>query len=135
MKITTRGRYAIRMLTLLAERGRDEYVSLTEISEALGVSKKYLEQIVRLLAKADIVLANRGIQGGYKLADAPEHITAGKVLRLTEDDFFPAECFGKDGKRCPDPNCSALPVWQGLSEVVYRYLDGVTLADLAFPKR
>ena len=130
MKITTRGRYAVRVLTRLAAETGGRYISLTELAGAEGVSKKYLEQIFPLLTKAGIVETCRGTAGGYRLADSPERITVGQILRLTEGEITPAACFQRGAEECPNRGCAGLPVWQGLNDVVYNYLDGITLSSL-----
>ncbi len=130
MKISTKGRYALRMLLDLAEHRRDGYIALKDIAERQEISKKYLEQIVPILNRSDILKTNRGYQGGYMLAKDPEQYTVGDILRLTEGSLAPvfcAECPG-DCKRSAD--CPTLPVWQGLYKVMTEYLDGITLQDI-----
>ena len=130
MKISTKGRYALRMLLDLAEHQSEGYIALKDIAERQKISKKYLEQIVPILNKSDVLKANRGYQGGYMLAKDPSQYTVGEILRLTEGSLAPvfcAECPG-DCKRSPD--CPTLPVWQGLYRVTNEYLDGITLQDI-----
>ena len=130
MKISTKGRYALRMLLDLAEHRSDGYIALKDIAERQEISKKYLEQIVPILNRSDILKTNRGYQGGYMLAKDPEQNTVGDILRLTEGSLAPvfcAECPG-DCKRSAD--CPTLPVWQGLYKVMTEYLDGITLQDI-----
>ena len=130
MKISTKGRYALRMLLDLAEHRSDGYIALKDIAERQEISKKYLEQIVPILNRSDILKTNRGYQGGYMLAKDPEQYTVGDILRLTEGSLAPvfcAECPG-DCKRSAD--CPTLPVWQGLYKVMTEYLDGITLQDI-----
>lgn len=134
MKITTRGRYAVRILARLASQTDGRYIPLGELAVAEGISKKYLEQIFPLLTKAEIVETCRGTQGGYRLAGKPESFTVGQVLRLTEGEISPAVCFQRGAGECPNRDCAGLPVWQGLNDVVYKYLDGITLADLVEKK-
>ena len=128
MTISSKGRYALHMLIDLAEHP-DGFVSLSEISARQNISKKYLEQIVPLLNKADILLANRGHQGGYRLKDAPETYTLGKILRLTEGGLAPVTCL-REGECNRTTECASFPVWQGLERVINEYLDSVTLKDL-----
>ncbi|MBP5314087.1 MAG: Rrf2 family transcriptional regulator [Eggerthellaceae bacterium] len=136
MKISTKGRYALRMLIDLAEHQNTGYVSLKEISERQGISKKYLEQIIPIFNKTDILRANRGAQGGYYLAIDPSKITVGEILRLTEGPFVPVECVGQSAVKCDrDLDCPTLPVWQGLTKVVNEYLDGITLQDIIDQQR
>ena len=131
MKISTKGRYALRMLIDLAEHSADGYIALKDIAERQNVSKKYLEQIVPVFNRADILRTNRGYQGGYKLAKAADSYTVGQVLRLTEGSLAPVACLEHspiECERCDD--CSTLPVWQGLEAVINEYLDGITLQDI-----
>ena len=130
MKISTKGRYALRMLLDLAEHQSEGYIALKDIAERQGISKKYLEQIVPILNKSDFLKTNRGYQGGYMLAKDPSQYTVGEILRLTEGSLAPvfcAEC-PSDCKRSAD--CPTLPVWQGLYRVMTEYLDGITLQDI-----
>ena len=124
MKISTKGRYAIRMLLDLAEHSNGEYIALRDIAHRQGISKKYLEQIVPILNN------NRGYQGGYMLAKSPDKYRIGDILRLTEGSLAPVAC--ADGKdECPrSEGCMTLPLWQGLYKVISSYLDGITLQDL-----
>lgn len=131
MKITSKGRYALRMLIDLAENQKDGFVTLKEISERQGISKKYLEQIVLLLNKENILLANRGYQGGYRLALPPDKYTVGSVLRLTEGSLAPVSCLECSPTGCErSADCPTLPVWQGLEKVINEYLDGITIQDV-----
>lgn len=131
MKISTKGRYALRMLLELAENDSDSYISLKEIAERQGISKKYLEQIVPVLNRANILQTNRGFQGGYKLVKAPECYTVGEILRLTEGNLAPVACLEHEPIQCARAGeCATLPVWQGLYQVINEYLDSITLQDL-----
>ncbi len=131
MKISTKGRYSLRMLLDLAEHQRDGYVALKDIAQRQGISKKYLEQIVPVLNKSDILRANRGFQGGYRLAKAPDQYTVGEILRLTEGSLAPVACLEHDPVECErNGDCATLPVWQGLYRVINEYLDGITLQDI-----
>ncbi len=130
MKISTKGRYALRMLLDLAEH-REGYIALKDIALRQSISKKYLEQILPLLNKSDLLKTNRGYQGGYKLAKDPSLITVGEILRLTEGSLAPVACVGENPADCPRrADCLTLPVWQGLYRVIVEYLDGITLQDL-----
>ena len=131
MKISTKGRYALRMLLDLAEHENEGFIALKDIAERQGISKKYLEQIVPILNKTNILRTNRGFQGGYKLAKSPEHYTVGMILRLTEGSLSPVPCLDNDPiqcSRCAD--CLTLPVWKGLKKVINDYLDGISLQDI-----
>lgn len=131
MKVSTKGRYALRMLVDLAEHRNDGYIPLKTISERQGISKKYLEQIILIFNKTDLLRVNRGAQGGYMLARTPDKYTVGEILRLTEGSLAPVECVDQDPITCERcANCPTYPVWKGLAEVVNAYLDGITLQDI-----
>ena len=131
MKISTKGRYALRMLLDLAQHQNDGYVALKDIARRQNVSKKYLEQIVPMLNKSDILLASRGFQGGYRLAQSPDKYTVGMILRITEGSLAPVACLDHDPVLCDrSADCITLPVWQGLDAVVNEYLDSVPLISL-----
>jgi len=131
MKISTKGRYALRMLLDLAEHKNDGYIALKDIAERQEISKKYLEQIVPLLNKSDILQANRGFQGGYMLSQSPEKYTVGNILRITEGSLSPVACLDHDPNQCDRcENCMTLDVWKGLNKVIIEYLDGITLQDI-----
>lgn len=131
MKISTKGRYALRMLLDLAEHQNDGYIALKDIAARQNISKKYLEQIVPVLNKSDILNTNRGYQGGYRLAKSPSKYTVGEILRLTEGTLSPVHCLDREPIDCPrSAECITLPVWQGLKKAVCDYLDGITLQDI-----
>ncbi|MDE5801546.1 MAG: Rrf2 family transcriptional regulator [Lachnospiraceae bacterium] len=131
MKISTKGRYALRMLLDLAEHQGEGYVALKDIAERQDISKKYLEQIIPLFNKSDILRTTRGFQGGYRLAKTPDKCTVGEILRLTEGSLSPVACLEHTPIECERCNeCATLPVWQGLYRVVNEYLDGITLQDI-----
>lgn len=131
MRISTKGRYAMRMLLDLAEHQGDGYVALKEIAARQGISKKYLEQIVPVLNRSDVLKTNRGYQGGYRLAKNPDQYTVGMILRLTEGSLAPVACAKQDPAECPrSTGCPMMPVWQGLGKVIDAYLDGITLQDI-----
>ena len=131
MKISTKGRYALRMLLDLAEHQNDGYVALRDIATRQSISKKYLEQIVPVFNKSNILKTNRGFQGGYRLARTPDKYTVGEILRLTEGSLAPVACLENDPVQCErSGECVTLPVWQGLYKVINEYLDGITLQDL-----
>lgn len=131
MKISTKGRYSLRMLLDLAEHKNDGFVSLKDISERQGISKKYMEQIVTLLNRPDILRTNRGYQGGYMLAKEPEKYTVGQILRITEGGLYPVSCLQDEPNQCERSGyCKTLPVWRGLEKVINEYLDGITLQDI-----
>lgn len=131
MKISTKGRYALRMLLDLAEHQGDGYIALKDIADRQGISKKYLEQIIPVLNRSDILNANRGYQGGYRLAKSPDKYTVGEILRLTEGSIAPIACLDHDPVICERRNeCVTLPLWKGLNKVISDYLDGITLQDI-----
>ena len=131
MKISTKGRYALRMLLDLAEHQNGSFVALKDIAERQKISKKYLEQIVPVFNKSDILRTNRGFQGGYQLARTPDKYTVGEILRLTEGSLSPVACLDHNPIKCErSGECATLPMWQGLYRVINEYLDSITLQDL-----
>ncbi len=131
MKISTKGRYALRMLLDLAEHREEGYIALKDIARRQNISKKYLEQIVPILNKSDVLKTNRGYQGGYMLAKSPDKYTVGMILRLTEGNLAPVPCAGQCPADCErSGDCLTLPVWRGLYKTVTAYLDGITLQDI-----
>ena len=130
MKISTKGRYALRMLIDLAEQQNTGFVPLKDIAERQHISKKYLEQIIPLFNRSDMLLTNRGAQGGYMLARQPAQYTVGEILRLTEGTLVPVACAQNPAQCDRSADCATLPVWQGLSRVINQYLDGITLQDI-----
>lgn len=136
MKISTKGRYALRMLLDLAEHQNDNYIALKDIAERQEISKKYLEQIVPILNRSDILRTNRGFQGGYRLAKTPDKYTIGDILRLTEGSLAPVTCLEHNPIECPrSSTCATLPLWQGLERVINEYLDSITLQDILEQQR
>lgn len=130
MKISTKGRYALRMLIDLGEHRNDGFIALKDTAKRQEISKKYLEQIVPILNQSGLLISNRGFQGGYKLAEDPAKIRVGQVLRLTEGSLAPVACLER-GQECPRaPLCETLPMWKGLYKVINEYLDGITIQDL-----
>ncbi len=131
MKISTKGRYALRMLIELATHQEEGFVSLKDISERQGISKKYLEQIVPMLNKSGILRTNRGNKGGYMLAKPANECTVGEVLRATEGSLAPVSCLEYEQNDCPRADtCATLYVWQGLEKAVNDYLNSVTVQDI-----
>lgn len=126
--ISTRGRYALRVMIDLAENTGDGYLSLRDIAERQGISLKYLEQIIALLHKADFLCSLRGNAGGYRLKRAPKEYTAGDILRAAEGSLAPITCLDTGCER--SDGCLTLPFWQDYYRVVTNYVDSVTLADL-----
>ena len=131
MLISTKGRYALRVMIDLAEHQSEDYVPLKEIAQRQELSEKYLESIIKLLVKANLLRGLRGKGGGYKLTKSPDLYTVGSILRLTEESLAPVSCLDQDAGSCPRMGeCRTLPLWKGLDEVINNYLDSVTLADL-----
>ena len=131
VKISTKGRYALRMMLDLAEHQKDGYVALKDVAARQGISKKYLEQIVPILNRSDVLQTNRGFQGGYRLARKPKDYTVGEILRLTEGSLAPVACLERSPMECErSAGCATLPVRQGLHKVICEYLDGITLQDI-----
>lgn len=132
MKISTKGRYALRMLVDITIHQTMGYVSLKSISERQGISKKYLEQIVPLLSKNGIIKTSRGNRGGYIINGRPENHTVGDVLRATEGSIAPVACLEYEPNECDHINeCATLEIWEGLYKLISEYLDGITIQDIA----
>ena len=130
MLISTRGRYALRIMADLAERQTENYVPLKELAEAQEISEKYLESIIKLLVRARLLEGLRGKGGGYRLVKQPEETTVEEILSLTEESLSPVSCL-EPGAACPRTReCRTLSLWQGLDRVIREYLQSVTLADL-----
>lgn len=131
MIVSTRGRYALRVLVEMAEHSSDERIPLKEISEKQGISQKYMESIMTLLSKNGFVDAIHGKGGGYKLNRKPEEYRIGDILRLTEGTLAPVACLEKNADQCPKQNdCRTVGMWRKLDELIETYLDSVTIADL-----
>lgn len=131
MKISTKGRYALRMMIDLAQHKNEGYLALKDIAERQGISKKYLEQIVPVLNRMELLHANRGFQGGYKLARKPEEYTIGEILRATEGSLAPISCLDCGHPECErTDHCITLPFWRGLHQAIEDYVNSVTLQDL-----
>lgn len=132
MKISTKGRYAVRVMMDIAEHdGGEDFVKANQISARQGISAKYLEQIIAILNKAGYVNSVRGAQGGYKLAQPAENYTVGMILRLTEGSLFPVACMDEEVNSCSRcNNCEPLEVWKQISDAINNVVDNVTIADL-----
>ena len=131
MLISTKGRYATRMLLDIAQNQGDSYVSMKSIAERQGISKKYLEQFTAQLAKAGLIDIRRGNQGGYRLMRRPSDITLFEILNLTEGSLCAVSCLEHSPNQCEKcDSCMTLPAWSGLNDVVHSYLSSVTLKDL-----
>lgn len=131
MLISTKGRYALRVMIDLAEHQGEGYIPLKAVAQRQGISEKYLESIMKLLVKANLLSGLRGKGGGYKLTRSPSQYTVGSVMRLTEDSLAPVACLESGAAACPKAaECRTLAMWQGLDQVINTYLDGITVADL-----
>ena len=130
MKISTKGRYALRVMMDLALHNNGKYISLKEISERQEISNKYLEQIIALLNKAGYLDTARGNTGGYKLSKKPREYKVGDILRATEGDLAPIYCLTEDGECNRQKNCRTYFFWKGLDDVINEYIDSKTLEDL-----
>lgn len=132
MKISTKGRYALRlMLDLAVNQKADEPVQIKEIASRQGISNKYLEQIISVLNKAGYVRSIRGPQGGYLLAKNPQEYTVGMILRLTEGSMAPVSCLEFEENDCTRKDeCVTLRLWKKLDDAIKGVIDSVTLADL-----
>ena len=136
MKISTKGRYALRMMIDLAEHQNCGFVALKDIADRQNISKKYLEQIIPIFNKSDFLKTTRGSQGGYMLSKSPDKYTVGEILRLTEGSLAPVDCLNQDPIECErSSECATLPVWQGLNRVINEYLDSITLQDILDQQR
>ena len=131
MLISTRGRYALRVMLELAQYDQGPYMPLPLIAEKQGISEKYLESIVAPLAKGGLIEGARGKGGGYRLRRPVKDYSAGEILRLTEGSLAPVSCLEGDANACPRAGqCHTLPMWTKLEGLINNYLDSVTLADL-----
>ena len=131
MKISTKGRYAVRVMLDLAFHNTGEYVKVKQIAQRQGISEKYLEQIIAILNKAGYVKSTRGAQGGYRIAGEPKNYTVGMILRLTEGNLCPVACLEDKVNECERcDTCETLSVWKDLHDAINQVVDGVTIADL-----
>lgn len=131
MLISTKGRYALRVMLDLAERQDEGYISLKDIAQHQGISLKYLEMVVGILTRGGFVISQRGKCGGYCLARPAAQYTIGEVLRLTEGTLAPVHCLTTPVNHCKRMDlCQTLPLWEGLHRVVQQYLDNITLQDI-----
>lgn len=131
MMISTRGRYALRVLLDLAEHKAEGFVPMKDVAARQSLSLKYLEQIMPLLSKGEFVEGLHGKGGGYRLKRNAAEIRVGEVLRLTEGDLSPVACLKCDAKACERASyCKTLPMWKEFDALVNNYFDGITLANL-----
>ena len=131
MLVSTKGRYALRVLLVLAQKNPGEYMSLDSIASSEDISEKYLESIVRILVQAKLLEGLRGRGGGYRLTRKPEEYTVGEVLRLTEGSLAPVACLDEGSVSCKRTcTCPTLPMWEKLDQLICEYLDSIHLSDL-----
>ena len=131
MLVSTRGRYALRIMMELAKYDRNRYIPLPLIAENQEVSEKYLESIISVLAKAGLVEGLRGKGGGYRLSRELKDYSVGEILRLSEGSLAPVACLGCEAERCDRAdNCKTLPMWEKYNDMTNRYFDSITVADL-----
>ena len=131
MIVSTRGRYALRVMIDLAENHDKDRIPLKEVAERQNISQKYIEAIMTLLSKNGFVDAVHGKGGGYKLNKAPDQYKVGDILRLTEGTLAPVACLEKGAPPCERKNeCKTLPMWTKLDQLIEGYLDSLTLTDL-----
>lgn len=135
MIISTRGRYALRVMIDLAENGNGEYIAMKKIAQRQGISLKYLERILPVLTQNNIVEGVQGKGGGYRLTRNPADYRVGEILRLTEGDLAPVSCLERGAKPCAKrEECRTLPMWVKLHDIIGEYLDSVALSDLIRPQ-
>lgn len=128
MLISSRGRYALRVLIDLAEHRAEGYIPLKEVAERQDISEKYMESVIKLLVKDGVLEGLRGKGGGYRMSKSPDQITVGSILRLTEGSLAPVACLDTPCARMSE--CRTLDLWRGLDQVINEYLERYTIADL-----
>lgn len=131
MIVSTKGRYALRVMVSFARRAAEDYIPLKEIAEEEGISQKYLESIMTTLSKAGFVDAVHGKGGGYRLNRKPEEYTVGSILKLTEGSLTSVSCTSQGAAACARSECcNALPMWEKLDRMIDEFFEGITIADL-----
>lgn len=131
MLISTKGRYAIRVMLDLAQHREKGYIPMKEVAERQGLSLKYMERIMPALSKNKLVEGIHGKGGGYRLAREPQHYKIGEILRLTEGNLAPVACLENENNTCERAkDCKTLFMWKKFHEITTEYFDGITLADL-----
>ena len=131
MMISTKGRYALRVMLDMAEHGGGEWHRLSDVAQRQQLSKKYLESIISVLVKAGLVEGQRGKGGGYRLSRELKDYSVGEILRLSEGSLAPVACLDGGANSCPRAGkCQTLPMWEKLDDLINGYLDSVSLADL-----
>ncbi|MCI5898148.1 MAG: RrF2 family transcriptional regulator [Anaerovoracaceae bacterium] len=131
MMISTRGRYALRVMIDLAENQRDGYIPMKDVAQRQDISLKYLEKILPVLAKNNYIQGVHGKGGGYKLTREPKDYKVGEILRLTEGDLAPVACLECGAEPCQRASkCRTLSMWSKFNSIINEYFDGITIADL-----
>ncbi len=131
MKISTKGRYSLRLMLDIAMHGKDKNVSIRDAAKRQNISTKYLEQIVSMLVRVGYLKSIRGAQGGYRLAKSPAEYTVGDILRISEGSLAPVSCLEDEVNQCGRHSlCPTIKFWEGLYKTVNEYVDNVTLEDL-----
>ena len=132
MLISTKGRYALRVMIDLCQHDKGELVPLKEVAQRQEISEKYLESIIVALVKAGFLYGQRGKGGGYRLTQKPEKYTVKSILELTEGSLAPVACLENEPNQCARAaDCKTLPMWRQFAEMTNRFFEGITLADLA----
>ena len=136
MMISTKGRYALRVMIDLAENGGGKYLPLRDVAERQHISEKYLESIIVLLSRAGYLEGMRGKGGGYRLTREPGEYTVGSILRLTEGDLAPVACLSGPELKCERAaTCRPLPMWRKFYNMTNEFFDGITLEELMWPEK
>lgn len=131
MIVSTKGRYALRVMVRFAQLGREEYIPLKEIAEKEGISQKYLESIMTVLSKAGFLDALHGKGGGYRLNREPKAYTVGSILKLTEGSLNAVSCTSQGAAACSRTECcETKPMWDKLDKMIDEFFEGITLEDL-----
>lgn len=130
--ISTKGRYALRVMIDLAEQNSEKFIPLEEIANRQGISKKYLESVLKIFVKNNLLKILRGRKGGYKLTRKPEEYTVGEILKLTDaENLLIVNCLKKDCEPCDRKNfCKTLPMWKNFDDLTQKFFSGITLKDL-----
>ena len=129
--ISTRGRYALRILIDLAEHQEGRYIPMKDVAKRQGISLKYIERIVPILTKNGLLVGVHGKGGGYMLSKEPQEYVVGDILRLTEGDIAPVACLSCNAKKCDrQAECRTLPMWKKYDDMTNKFFDGITVADL-----
>lgn len=132
MMVSTKGRYALRVMIDLAQHNSGTFIPLTDIADRQGISEKYLEGIVALLSKNSLLISVRGKGGGYKLNRQPHEYTVADILKATEGSMAPVACLKSGTSNCERADiCPTLSMWENLNEMINEYFSGITIADLA----